>query len=272
MHLPDFDDVDARLARLLDEFEPAEVTDRQRAEDLVAAALAMYGGALRRFRELAEQHGCRELAASWSSRKPLGRILELHRADSPAPPPSEPDEARQATNTIESILDELDDVPSGVRERSVAMLARVSDLHEAALAQIVGAIDPELRPSDELLDAVGQDHLIASVLLIHDLHPEPIDVRLDRTLSELDRRSGAVAGVHLVALTDAGVHLRVDGTSENDAYRFRLDVERTLAERLPDLPVARIDGGEEPVQTTTVHIPVESLTVRRSDATSEARR
>lgn len=267
MGLPRIDDVDVRLAVLLDEFAPAEVTARQRAEDLVAAALTMYGGAFRRMRELAEQHDARRLAALWSTREPLAGLLALHRADSPAPPPTHVDDVRRSTATIEGILDELDSAPGPVGDRTAEMLAIVSDLHEAGLAQITGAIDDELRPDPPLLTAMGRDHLVASVLLIHGLHPEPVDTRLGRVLHELDQRAGAVASVTLMALTDDGAHLRVTGASPNDAYRLRLDLERTLAERVPDLPVAGIDGGAEPVRETSVLIPVESVTVRRSSKT-----
>lgn len=264
MEVLTIDAVDARLAQLLDDFDPAEVIDRQRAEDLVASTLAMYGAAFRRMRALAEEHEAHSLAGAWSDRSPLGGLLRLHRADSPAPPPAGDDEVRQAIASVEAILDELDAAAAAVRERSVEMLTIVSDLHEAGLAQITGVADAELQPPAELGRALARDNLVATVLLIHGLHPEPQRERLRLVVEDLDRRGGAIASLRIVDLTADGVHLGIDASSPNDAHRFRLEVERTLAERLPDLPVASIDGGEAPVQTTTVTIPVESLTVRRS--------
>lgn len=259
-----YDAVDARLATLVDEFGPAAITELQRAEDLVAASLVMYGAAFRRARQLAEELGHGRLAASWSDADPLGRLLSLHLADSPAPPSTEAEEVQRATGTIEAILDELEDDPPEIRERSVEMLSLVSDLHEIGLAQLVGADDATRRPPADLAAAFGADHRVASVLLVHGLHPESLEQRLARVIDDLDRRGGAVASVRVTGLDDAGVHLHIDGVSPNDAHRFRLEVERTLGERLPDLPVASVAGGEEPVQPTSVLIPVESVTVRRS--------
>ncbi len=268
MDLPTFDAADRRLAELLAQFPPGQITERQRAEDLVAAALAMYGGAFRRLRQLHEQHSPGRFSSSWSEHQPLGRLLALHRADSPAPPPVDSDEVRRATTSMEGIIDELEDAPGDVRDRSMAMLNVVLDLHEAGLAQVMGVLDPGLRPPAALTADIAHDHLVASVLLIHGLHPEPVRDRLERLLDELRRSSEPVATVRVVALDHDGVHLRVDGASENDAYRLRLTVERALADRMPDLTAVHIDGGAEPVQPTSVLIPVESLTVRRSGASA----
>ena len=151
---------------------------------------------------------------------------------------------RHASGTIDAILDELDDEAIAISDPTVEMLAIVTDLHAAGLAQLMGEVDGSHRPPVPLLQALARDHLVASVLLVHGLHPEPLDRRLARTLADIDGRSGAVASVELVELTDLGAHLRVEGASPNDAYRLRLDLERALAERVPDLVVARIDGGE----------------------------
>lgn len=265
MRLPTVDDVDARLLELLGRFEPTQVTERQRAEDLVASALTLYGGALRRIRELLDAHGSGDRVAEWTSREPLGRLLALHRADTPAPPPIEAQDVRRAGHSIDAILEELDGAPPAVAELSREMLAVVVDLHEAGLAQITGAIDEGLTPSGAALEALGDDDLVASLLLVHGLHPVPLDVRVARVLDDLRRHSGPVATVELVALTDAGAHLRVSGPP-SDAYRLRLTVERTLAERVPDLAAVHVDGGAEPQPPTSVVIPVESLTVRRRPA------
>lgn len=264
MPLPTFDGVDTRLGELLDAFEPGEITARQRAEDLVASALTLYGGALRRVRELLDEHGASDHLTVWTEHEPLGRLLALHRADTPAPPPIEADVVRRAADTVENLLDEFETGPVAIRERAVAMLTAVTDLHEAGLAQLVGAVDERLRPPPEFLAAIGRDDLVATLLLIHGLHPVSLEDRLRATLAELQRLSGPVASIELVSFDSDAVRLHIDGASPGDAYRFRLNVERTLSERLPDLATVHIDGGAEPVPPTSVFIPIESLTVRRS--------
>lgn len=270
LNLPTLAGVEGRLGDLLGGFEAAEMVERQRAEDLVASSMILYGAAFRRCREVLAEHGATDLIERWSTREPLSGLLALHQADSPAPPPIPVDDVRRGAATVEGIIDELLDDPGPVAERSMEMLTVVVDLHEAGLAQLTGAIDPDLRPPRTVLDAMTHDDLIASLLLIHGLHPEPASDRLERVLADLTAKSGVVATVELVALTDEGVHLRVDAANPSDAYRLRLTVERTLDERLPDLVPVLIDGGEEPVQPSSVMIPVESLRVRSSRSESEA--
>lgn len=268
MSLPTLEEVDGRLSELLDAFEPGEITSRQRAEDLVACALTMYGGALRRVRELLDIHGAGDHLAVWIQHEPLGGLLALHRADTPAPPPVEAEDVRRAAGSIENILDELDTAPIAVRERSVAMLTVVTELHGVGLAQLVGAVDGRLRPPAAVLAGIGDDDLVASLLLVHGLHPEPLETRVRRTLEDLRRLSGPAASVELLTVDGTGAHLRIDGVNPGDAYRLRLNVERTIAERVPDLPALHIDGGNEPTPATSVFIPLESVTVRRTGSPS----
>ncbi len=265
MELPTLERADERLAELLEEFPRVEITERQRAEDLVASALTMYAAVFRRIREIHQDHGDHGRIALWTQRDPLSGLLALHRADSPAPAPVESTDVRRATDSIERIVDELDGAPAAVRDRSLEMLAIVSDLHEAGLAQITGAIDDALLPPLPVRAVLSGDDLVASVLLIHGLHFQTVESRVEATVVELQRLSGPVATVEFVEISDEGdVHLRVVAENQSDAYRLRLNVERALAERVPDLASVTVVGGEEPVPPTTVFIPLESLTVRRS--------
>lgn len=267
MELPTLARVDDRLAVLLEEFPRAEITERQRAEDLVASALTMYAAVFRRIREIHQDHDDHDRIAHWTQREPLSGLLALHHADTPAPAPIEAPDVRRATDSIERILDDLDGAPAPVRARSLEMLAIVSDLHEAGLAQITGAIDDALLPPPPVRAALAADDLVASILLIHGLHFQTIESRVAATLTDLQRLSGPVATVELVELSGEGdVHLRVAAHNQSDAYRLRLNVERVLAERVPDLGSLTVVGGDEPVPPTSAFIPLESLTVRRSSS------
>lgn len=270
MPLPSLDAADARLAELLEAFGPGEITARQRAEDLVASALTFYGGALRRVRELLDEHGATSHLSVWTGAQPIGGLLALHRADTPAPPPIDADDVHRAAATIEDILDELEGTPPPVRDRSTEMLAVVTDLHGAGLAQLVGARDDHLRPPGPVLDALGRDDLVASLLLVHGLHPEPLPSRLARTLDEVRRFAGPSATVELVEADSDAAHLRIEGDNPGDAYRLRLTVERAIADEVPDLSALRVDGGDEPVPPSSVFIPIDSVTVRHRQGASTA--
>ncbi len=87
-------------------------------------------------------------------------------------------DARQTGRRVEEVLDRL--AATGDREACAAAeeLVRVlMDFYGAGLARIVGQLgEAPLRP---LLD----DELVASLLTLHDLHPEDVHARIARALA-----------------------------------------------------------------------------------------
>lgn len=262
--LPTVSEVDDRVAELLGQFTPEEIVHRRRAEDLVASALTMYAAALRRLRTLSDLVGDPETVEAWSEQEPLASLLTLHLADTPTPPPVDDDALQRATGCIDRILGDLVAAPDAVAVRTAELFGAVAELHEAGFAQLMGFLDERLRPAPAVLDALVDDRAVTSVLTVHGLHPVPLGERVGAQLDELRAAASPLATIELCALDGNSLHLRVTAARQADAHRLRLHAERLLAERLPDLDSITIDGGDEPQAPTTVHIPLESVTVRRS--------
>src|SRR5262249_36677831 len=132
---------------------------------------------------------------------------------------------------IAELLDKLGD-----DDEVAALVAALMELHRCALERAV-AIDAE----------IARDELVADVLLLHGLHPEPLVQRIEAALDRVRPAIAAhAAGVELLGVDDNGVaHMRLDG-----AYRggtsatatLRTLIEAQLARAAPDLLGLDVEG------------------------------
>ena len=75
---------------------------------------------------------------------------------------------RSAGDRIQTLLDASAGSGTVVRERTEQLAAELTDLYGAALQRIL-AVTAEAAP--ELVDRFAADDLVASLLLVHGLHP-----------------------------------------------------------------------------------------------------
>ena len=141
---------------------------------------------------------------------------------------------------VEDLLGEIrasDPAVAGLAEEVVGLLV---DLYGEALARLVDLVD-----ESPLIERVVDDPLLASLLLLHGLHPEPIEPRIERAL---DRIRPGLGGKKLdvVELQDDGT-LRLHLSSPLDGCPSTIGtVQRTIedavAEWAPEVAAVRIDG------------------------------
>lgn len=262
---PDFAEVEAWIEAVLDDFPPGAEPARQRAQDLLAAVLTLYGEAMRRAAELAQAVDASAIRDRWEQDAILSELLAIHDAAGPTTVPADMAAARKAGSTMEAIIEDLSKAEADIRGRTEALLGAVIDLHGVGLTRLIRATTEESSVAADLRRRLGRDDLVASLLISHGVHPEPLEKRLTRVLDDLTAHSGPMAAVELDDVSDGHIRLRVSGDAPADAWRFRLSVERAIDERLPDAASVTITGGDEPVQPTSVVIPLDSLTVRRND-------
>ena len=95
-------------------------------------------------------------------------------------------------------------------------------------------------------DAMAEDGVIASLLLIHDLYPVPLDERvmeaLDQVRPYLDSHGG---GVELLDVTDGVARIRLEGSCKTcpaSSATLELAVKQALDEVAPDLEGLIVEG------------------------------
>jgi Fe-S cluster biogenesis protein NfuA len=115
------------------------------------------------------------------------------------------------------------------------LVSAVMDMYAEGLRRVV-----ERDPS------VASDPYVASLLLIHDLHPTPLQERVQGALESVRPFMARHGGdVELVALADGVLRLRLLGTCNGcaaSATTLEAAVEKALEERAPDLAGLEVEG------------------------------
>lgn len=158
---------------------------------------------------------------------------------------------RTAGDRIEQLLDELrTTAPRHVYDKAEELLRLVTDLYGAGLARVMelaAARESTDSPAPRLADELVADDLVASLLLVHGLHPESLAGRvgqaLDRVRPLLAQHGGDVELLDIDPAVGA-VHLRLLGTCDgcpSSAVTLRDAVERSIVEAAPEIGIIDVE-------------------------------
>jgi len=138
---------------------------------------------------------------------------------------------------------------TAARERAEELVRLVVDLYGAGLERLLQLLDAHGQLTDDALDALAGDPLVASLLLVHGLHPYSVERRI------VDALRSVTADAQLLGVDEDGtVHLRLSGANGCGAAALRERVEEEIAAVAPE--ITAISFAEDPV------IPVSSLFAR----------
>src|SRR5687767_3697524 len=95
-------------------------------------------------------------------------------------------DSNQIAVRIGSLIEQLDTL-GDARAAAVArdLVRDVLTLHGSGFGRMLDLIRTELGGPPALLDRIAADPLLVGLLVLHDLHPEPALVRIDRALTAL---------------------------------------------------------------------------------------
>ena len=123
----------------------------------------------------------------------------------PAPP-----DLRMTGERIDALIEALaagggPASPARSRERAEELVRVVTDLYGAGLERLLDIAYESGRLDDELLGLLADDELVASLLLVHGLHPYDVRTRVERALEGVRPYLGSHGGdVELLTVTDDG--------------------------------------------------------------------
>jgi hypothetical protein len=121
----------------------------------------------------------------------------------------------------------------------------VTDLYGAGIARIIHtAIAADGPRGAALLEELAEDDLVASLLLVHDLHPTSLRVRVENVLADV-RSSFTEADVRLVHLDEESltIRLRIVASGSSPAATAALErrVREAVEAALPELEQVEMD-------------------------------
>jgi len=153
------------------------------------------------------------------------------------------------------------------RERAEELVRVMADLYGAGLERLLDLLYERGRLDDEVLDALADDELVGSLLLVHGLHPYDVTTRVERALQSVRPYLGSHGGdVELLEVTDDGVvRLRLLGSCDgcpSSSVTLTLAVEGAVEAAAPEVVRIDVDTSATDAAAAGPLIPVDSLRSR----------
>lgn len=171
---------------------------------------------------------------------------------------SEQTDLLAAGDKIERLLEELGSVVDlEVRTKIEQLMNTAVELYGATLERMLEIVF-EAPDGERLIDQLAQDDLVASMLILHDLHPHDLPTRIESALASVRPYLGSHKGdVEYLGMSEDGVvHLRLKGSCEgcpSSTVTLRMAIEKAIYEAAPEVTSIEAEGVQEaePAQPST---------------------
>lgn len=157
---------------------------------------------------------------------------------------------REEMQRIGGLVQEVESISDpAVRSATRNLVQSLMDLHGAALARALEIVADAGEPGMSIIDRLGRDSLVSSVLILYGLHPEDLESRVVKAVDKIRpqlRKQGCE--VELLAVNDGAIHLRVETGSHtcgSTAKTVQATLEGAMYDAAPDLTSLVIEGLEE---------------------------
>jgi Fe-S cluster biogenesis protein NfuA/nitrite reductase/ring-hydroxylating ferredoxin subunit len=157
-----------------------------------------------------------------------------------------PDELVGRVQELQERLESAGDAAT----RAVAdeLVSAVVRMYGAGLERIVEVV-AEADERHELAHALADDPLVATLLMIHDLHPVPLAARVAEALERVRPYMESHGGnVELLELADGVARIRLQGSCSScsaSSVTLELAIKQALEDAAPDLDGLEVEGIEE---------------------------
>jgi Fe-S cluster biogenesis protein NfuA/nitrite reductase/ring-hydroxylating ferredoxin subunit len=168
---------------------------------------------------------------------------------------------RSAGDRIQTLLDAASAGGTVARERAEQLVREVVELYGAGFSRIMAAVGNQADPG--MLNRLVADDLVASLLLVHGLHPHDVHRRVSDALDQVRPYLGSHGGdVHLLDIDGDTVQLQFAGSCKScpsSAVTLELAVEDAIHAAAPEISSIEVVAPEAAAAEPTAVIPAESL-------------
>ena len=157
-------------------------------------------------------------------------------------------EFQQRIQKIEALVHKIESlVDPAARASALELFQLVMDLHGASVERMMNIVFEAGEPGQAIIDNLGRDDLVGSLLLLYGLHPLDLETRviqaLDRLRPHLRSQGGAV---ELLGIQDGVVRLRLEQSANgcgSSAQSLRVALEEAIYDAAPDITGLEVEGG-----------------------------
>lgn len=153
-------------------------------------------------------------------------------------------QADELVGRVEGLLEELESLADPMaRDLATTTVTALLELYGEGLRRVLDGVGASQAVT------LANDDVVEHLLLLHGLHPVPVEERVQAGLEEvrpyLDSHGG---NVELVSVQDGVVLLRMQGSCEGcpaSAMTLKLAIEEAVFKAAPDVEAVEAEGAEE---------------------------
>jgi Fe-S cluster biogenesis protein NfuA/nitrite reductase/ring-hydroxylating ferredoxin subunit len=145
---------------------------------------------------------------------------------------------------LQTLLDGCEQ--SAARDLAEELMATVLQLYGSGLERIIDGILAAGPEGVRIAGRLADDPLIATLLLIHDLHPIPLEERVQHALDSVRPYMDSHGGnVELLSLQEGVARIRLQGSCSDcsaSSVTLELAIKQALEDAAPDLEGLEVEG------------------------------
>jgi Fe-S cluster biogenesis protein NfuA/nitrite reductase/ring-hydroxylating ferredoxin subunit len=151
---------------------------------------------------------------------------------------------------IETLLGEIESLEDpNARSKAAEVVQVLLELYGEGLARVMGVISLG-EEGERIFEALAEDELVSSLLLLHGLHPLDVETRVVRALEEVRPYLLSHGGnVELLGIEGGVARVRMQGSCDgcpSSAVTLKLAIEDAVQKAAPDLERIEAEGVTEP--------------------------
>jgi Fe-S cluster biogenesis protein NfuA len=157
---------------------------------------------------------------------------------------------REDLQRIGGLVEEIESIADpATRAATKNLVQSLMDLHGSALEKALDIVAQAGEPGMNIIDQLGRDPLVSSVLILYGLHPDGIQDRVVKAVERMRprlRKQGCE--VEAIDVNDGLVRLRVETGSHtcgSTAKTLQTTLEGVIYDAAPDMTALVIEGLED---------------------------
>ncbi len=150
---------------------------------------------------------------------------------------------------VQELTERLERLPDQTARQSAdELVSAILELYGEGLERIFSAMSEEGEAGERLRERLQDDGLVASLMLIHDLYPIPLEERVVEALESVRPYMESHGGnVKLLELKDGTARISLEGSCKTcpaSASTLELAIKQALDESAPDLGALIVEGAQ----------------------------
>ncbi len=157
------------------------------------------------------------------------------------------DRPEELLERVQELQDRLDSVGDpATRKIAEELVSAVVQMYGAGLERILERMLVAGETGEQIAVALTDDHFLATLLLIHDLHPVPLEARVQEALDSVRPYMESHGGnVELLSLDNGIARIHLRGSCSDcsaSAMTLELAIKQALEQAAPDLEGLEVEG------------------------------